>query len=86
MSISLKTLLRESVNYIPPHVDVTKATRGDSNPKTKAAARQLFYDFYAMDFLHRQFGPSHMTTGAKVKAAMGGSQLSYWICSGCKLG
>ncbi len=82
MSISLKSLVAESVNYIPPHVDVTKSTRGGTNPATKAAARQLFYDFYAMDFLHRQFGPSHMTTGAKVKAAMGDPNFHTGFASG----
>jgi hypothetical protein len=60
MAISLKNqleqaqLLKESLRYLAPDLDVTKSGRVDA--KTRATATRLFYDFYAMEFLHRYLG------------------------------
>ena len=55
MAISLKQqLLAEAVHYSPPYIDVTKPGRSDAT--TNKAATRLFYDFYAMEFLHRSLG------------------------------
>lgn len=84
MSMNLKSILKENIywKYNPPHVDITKSTRGGTNPETKKAARQLFYDFYAMDTLHRQFGPSGMNIGRKIGAAQGDPRFGSGVMMG----
>ena len=54
MAILLKNLLSEGIHYFPPYVDVTLAGRSDL--ETRKSATRLFYDFYAMEFLHRSLG------------------------------
>ena len=52
MAISLKNLITEIYQYTPPKINIFHATRDGSFPADKKAARQLFYDFYAMTTLH----------------------------------
>jgi len=57
MAISLKEQLRiiqEGVHYHAPFINVTKSGAQDSS--TRANATKLFYDFYAMELMHRQLG------------------------------
>ena len=57
MPISLKDQLRqltEGVHYHAPFVNVTK--KGMEDKETRGKATQLFYDFYAMEFMHRMLG------------------------------
>src|ERR1035437_9586254 len=57
MPISLKDQLRqltEGVHYHAPFVNVTK--KGMEDKETRGKATQLFYDFYAMEFMHRVLG------------------------------
>jgi hypothetical protein len=77
-----RNLIKEAIDYTSPTLDVTKSTKGTSNSKTKEAARRLFYDFYAMEYLHRQFGPSNMSTSAKVKATMNHPEFASGFLSG----
>ena len=65
-----------AINYSVPDFDVSKATRFGNFPEIKAAAKQLFYDFYAMETLHRYFGPSNMSTTSKMNAAK--TNPDYW--------
>ena len=57
MAISLKEQLRqlnEGVHYHAPHVNVLKKGREDAPTREKAT--QMFYDFYAMELMHRLLG------------------------------
>jgi len=54
--ITSHTRIDESVTYHPPRVDVLKKSAGGNDPTTYKAAQTLFYDFYAMETLHRWFG------------------------------
>ena len=57
MSISLKEQLRiiqEGVHYHAPFIDITQSGAQDSSVRGKAT--KLFYDFYAMELMHRQLG------------------------------
>ena len=57
MSISLKEQLQqitEGVHYHPPFINVIK--KGKEDPKTREKATQMFYDFYAMELMHRLLG------------------------------
>ena len=61
--ILLSSLLVERLRYTPPKINLTK--NSETGP-----SRRIFYDFYAMEYLHRILGtPLPMTTGAKVNAA-----------------
>jgi len=61
--ILLASLLVERLRYTPPKINLLKT--GDTT-----ASKRIFYDFYAMEYLHRILGtPLPMSTGAKVHAA-----------------
>jgi len=73
MAISLKQqiLLAEVMHYTPPYIDVTQSGRSDT--ATREAATRMFYDFYAMEFLHRMFGSSYegLTPQQKMQRQLG---------------
>lgn len=73
MAILLKDhiSLSESIRYKPPFVNVTK--KGADDDITRSAARKLFYDFYAMEYLHRTLGSQYTDVSPEKKTA---SQLS----------
>lgn len=57
MAISLKEQLRqvnEGVHYHAPFLNVLK--KGKEDTETRAKATQMFYDFYAMELMHRMLG------------------------------
>ena len=57
MSISLKEqlrIIREGVHYHAPFINITQSGAQDSSVRGKAT--RLFYDFYAMELMHRQLG------------------------------
>ena len=54
MKISLRDIITERVTYHPPRIDVLAANRGGGT--NASAAKRLFYDFYAMEYLHRMLG------------------------------
>lgn len=57
MAISLKEqlqILKEGVHYHAPHINVMKKGKEDGNTRKKAT--QMFYDFYAMELMHRMLG------------------------------
>jgi len=57
MAISLKEQLRilqEGVHYHAPNIPLKKS--GAENPTIRRKATQMFYDFYAMELMHRQLG------------------------------
>lgn len=57
MAISLKEQLQkitEAIHYHPPFINVIK--KGKEDPKTREKATQMFYDFYAMELMHRLLG------------------------------
>src|SRR5574343_136404 len=90
MSISLKEQLRqlnEGVHYHAPFVNVMKKGKEDAHTREKAT--RMFYDFYAMELMHRLLGsplpdpdigkvkPDELTPqqAAKLKAAVGSAGL-----------
>ena len=57
MAISLREQIQkitEGIHYHPPFINVIK--KGKEDPDTREKATQMFYDFYAMELMHRLLG------------------------------